>query len=354
MLPRLTHQLALGIPLNDADVAAAAEALTDESVPTDHKASFLTALARKGETPDELSLFAAELRRRAVALPLPDETRRQGILDVVGTGGDRAGTVNISSAAALVAAAAGVPVAKHGNRAVTSKSGSADVLRALGIPTELPPEQASEALRRHGFVFLFAPLYHPAFRAIAPARKLCAEKNQRTIFNLLGPLLNPARPDMQLMGVAAPHWCEPLARALALLGVRRSWVVCGEAGVASDGSPVYLDEVSPLGITTVGRSAPGESLTVESLHASDLPVGRGTLKDLQGGDATANAAQIRRIFRGEERGLQRDAVLLNAAAALVVAGHAPSIHEGWARAAAVVDGGDALRKLEDLATSSSG
>src|SRR6185295_16772736 len=202
--------------------------LADELVLAETKAGFLSALARKGETTEEIAAFARVLRARSIQPPLDAETRAREILDVCGTGGDRLNTFNISTTVALVAAAAGVTVAKHGNRAITSQAGSADVLEALGIRIDLTPVEAARSLRDHQFAFFFAPMYHPAFRHIGPARKLCAGRGQRTIFNFLGPLLNPARPGAQLVGVPQPALCEPMARVLQLLGVRRGMVVCGE------------------------------------------------------------------------------------------------------------------------------
>src|SRR5206468_2616520 len=183
----------------------AVEALISESASTQDKADFLVALAGKGETAEEIAAFAVALRARSIPPPLAPETRAQEILDVCGTGGDRLNTFNISTTVALVAAAAGVTVAKHGNRAVSSQAGSADVLEALGIPIDLPPERAARALREQGFAFFFAPGYHPAFKQVGAARKLCAARGQRTIFNYLGPLLNPARPSAQLIGVPRPQ-----------------------------------------------------------------------------------------------------------------------------------------------------
>ena len=227
MLNLLTRQLAAANHLTDEEVRLAVEQLVDEAVPALTKADFLTHLARKGETTGEIAAFARELRSRALQPVLDGETRAGVILDVVGTGGDRLSTFNISTTVALLAAAAGVRVAKHGNRASTSPIGSADVMEALGIPFDLGPEEAVRSLREHGFAFFFAPKYHPAFRHIIPARKLCAERGQSTIFNFLGPLLNPARPTAALIGVPRPDLCEPLARVLQSLGVRRAMVVCG-------------------------------------------------------------------------------------------------------------------------------
>src|SRR5208283_520898 len=215
---------------------------------------FLTALARKGETTGEIAGFARELRRRAIEPPIDAGTRGRQILDVCGTGGDRLNTFNISTTVAIIAAAAGAPVAKHGNRAVTSQAGSADVLEELGIKIDLTPEEAARSLREHDFAFFFAPNYHPAFKQIAPARRLCGERGQRTIFNFLGPLLNPARPSSQLVGVPRRELCAPIAAVLQSLGVRRGMVVCGS--VVDGSAERYLDELSTLGNNCVEDFAP--------------------------------------------------------------------------------------------------
>lgn len=348
MLRELTQQLGRSESLTDNQVVAAVERLTDESVPATDKADFLTALAGKGETPAEISAFARELRARSVEPPLDAETRAGEILDVCGTGGDKLNTFNISTTTAIVCAAAGVIVAKHGNRAITSKSGSADVLEALGIPVELTPEQAAVSLRVNGFAFLFAPKYHPAFKHIAPARKLCAECGQRTIFNFLGPLLNPARPTAQLMGVPRPELCEPLARVLQSLGLRRGMVVCGEV-MAEAGRPAALDELSTLGETTLAEFYQDRGFSTSRLSPANYPVQPASLADLAGGDATANAEFIRDLLAGRDRGPRRDAVLLNTGAALFVAGRMKSILEGWELAAQLLDDGTAAAKLAALA-----
>ena len=349
MLEELIRQLAASQPLTEAQVAAAVSQLVDEAVPVATKADFLSNLARKGETAEEIAGFARELRARAIQPVLADNLRAQEILDVVGTGGDRLSTFNISTTVALVAAAAGVLVAKHGNRASTSPIGSADVIEALGIPFDLGPEGAVCSLERHGFAFFFAPKYHPSFRHIIPARKLCAERGQSTIFNFLGPLLNPAHPSAMLIGVPRPDLCEPLARVLQSLGVRRAMVVCG-AVRDENGAVRYLDELSPLGPTTVAEFYQEHALTSSTLSPEMFPVQPATLADLRGGGRDVNADIIRRVLRGEERGPKRDAVLLNAAAALFVAGRARSLTEGWELAAGVLDNGQAWRKLEALAT----
>ncbi len=228
MLEQLNRQLADAQHLTEEQVREAVELLIDEKIPAAIKADFLTALARKGETPGEICAFVLALRGRSITPPLDATTRAGETLDVVGTGGDRHGTFNISTTTALVCAAAGVTVAKHGNRAVTSQAGSADVLEALGVRIDLSPAEAARSLREHQFAFFFAPAYHPAFKHIAPARKLCAERGQRTIFNFLGPLLNPVHPSAMLVGVAQPELCEPMARVLQSLVVRRAMVVCGQ------------------------------------------------------------------------------------------------------------------------------
>ena len=344
MLEQLIQQLAVPQPLDDAQAAAAVEELADEKIPATLKAAFLTALAQKGETPGEIAAFARTLRGKSLTPPLDAETRSREILDVVGTGGDRLGTINISTAAALLCAAAGVTVAKHGNRAVTSQAGSADVLEALGVRIDLTPAEAARSLQEHHFAFFFAPNWHPAFKHIAPARKLCAERGQRTIFNLLGPLLNPARPSAMLMGVPRPDLCEPLAQVLQALGVRRAMVVCGKASATG-----YLDELSTLGENTIAEFYQERGFTVSTTRPELFPLQPAVLADLLGGDKMANAGIVRDILSGRERGPKRDAVRLNAAAALFVAGKARSLAEGWDLAGETIDGGRAAAKLAELA-----
>lgn len=344
MLEKFIPQLAAARPLADGQVRLAVEQLTDEKVPAAGKAAFLSALAQKGETPGEIAAFARELRDKSIQTPLDAETRAREILDVVGTGGDRLGTFNISTTTAIVCAAAGVTVAKHGNRAITSQAGSADVLEALGVRIDLTPAEAARSLREHHFAFFFAPNYHPAFKHIAPARKLCAERGQRTIFNFLGPLLNPARPSAMLVGVPRPELCEPLARVLQSLGVRRAMVVCGSVPAAG-----HLDELSTLGPNTVAEFYQERGFATSVLSPEQFPVQSAKLADLIGGDCKTNAEIVRRILRGEERGPKLDAVLLNAAAALFVAGKTESLVEGWDLAAEIIDDGRANAKLAELA-----
>jgi len=348
VLEKLTQQLGAARSLNDEEVRLAVEQLADEKVLVAVKADFLTALAKKGETTGEIAAFARALRDKSISPPLDAEIRAHEILDVVGTGGDRLSTFNISTTVALVAAAGGVLVAKHGNRASTSPIGSADVMEALGIPFDLGPEDAARSLRRHNFAYFFAPKYHPAFRHIIPARKLCAERGQTTIFNFLGPLLNPARPTAMLVGVPRPDLCEPLAQVLQSLGVRRAMVVCGAVRDEA-GSLRHLDELSPLGPTTIAEFYQEHAVACSTLSPELFPLQPVTLADLRGGDREVNAAIIRRILCGEERGPKRDAVLLNAAAALFVAGKTKSLVAGWELAVEIIDSGKAAGKLAELA-----
>jgi len=343
-LEQLTQQLNAAQALAEAQVWQAVERLASEKVAPGVKAGFLAALSKKGESPEEIAAFARALRDKSIPPPIEKDWRdSREILDVVGTGGDRLSTFNISTTVAILCAAAGVAVAKHGNRAVTSSVGSADVVEELGIRVDLSPADAARALRERGFAFFFAPNFHPAFKNIAPARKLCAENGQRTIFNILGPLLNPARPSAMLVGVPRPELCEPMARALQSLGARRAMVVCGLA----DGK--HLDELSTLGENVVAEFYQERGLAIATLSPGNFPLQPAALADLRGGDKIMNAEIIRRILRGDERGPKRDAVLLNAGAALFVAGKTKSVAAGWDLAAATIDGGEARTKLADLA-----
>ncbi|HEY2951567.1 MAG TPA: anthranilate phosphoribosyltransferase [Verrucomicrobiae bacterium] len=350
MLEQLSAQLRQSAPLTDAAVAAAVAQLVDERVPAETKAGFLSALAQKGETTEEIAAFARELRAKSIQPPLDAETRAREILDVCGTGGDRLNTFNISTTVALVASAAGITVAKHGNRAITSQAGSADVLEALGLRIELSPKEAAAWLRDHRFAFFFAPNYHPAFKHIGPARKLCAERGQHTLFNFLGPLLNPARPSAQLVGVPRPQLCETMARVLQSLGLRRGMVVCGQ--VQTPAGRAHLDELSTLGENTVAQFYQDNEFNCSTLRPENFPIQPATLSDLAGGDRAANAEIVRRILRGDERGPKRDAVLLNAGAALFVAGHCRTLLDGWQQAGEVIDSGKAQGKLEELVEAS--
>ena len=348
MLEALTIQLGRAHSLTAAQIHDAVELLTDEQLPAATKAAFLIALAQKGETADEIAAFASAMREKSIH-PVFDETWRQSreILDIVGTGGDRLGTFNVSTTAAFICSGAGVPVAKHGNRAVTSQSGSADVLEALGVRIDLTPEEAARSLQEKNFAFFFAPNFHPAFKNIGPARKLCAERGQRTIFNFLGPLLNPARPSAMLVGVSREALCEPLAHVLKSLGVRRGMVVAGT--VKSQNEEIAaLDELSTLGQNSIAEFYHEHGFTISGLELEHLPLQPAHLGDLLGGDKFENAEITRRILGGADRGPKRDIVLLNAGAALFVAGRTKSLAEGWDLAGEVIDTGKALDKLEEL------
>jgi anthranilate phosphoribosyltransferase len=339
----LTEQLARRENLTAGEIAAAVAQLVDEAITAETKADFLVALAQKGETPAEIAAFAAALREKSIVPPIAPAWREsREILDIVGTGGDHLSTFNISTTVAILCAAAGVAVAKHGNRAVTSSVGSADVIEALGIRLDLTPAAAARSLHEHNFAFFFAPSFHPAFQHIGPARRLCAGRGRRTIFNILGPLLNPARPSALLVGVPLPGLCEPMAHALQSLGARRGMVVCGAAG------DKHLDELSTLGPSHLSEFYQPRGLASSVLLPENFPVQPATLADLRGGDRQVNAEIIRRVLAGAERGPKRDAVLLNASAALLVAGRVKSLIEGWALAAETIDGGAAEKKLAEL------
>lgn len=343
MLSSLTEQLNSRQNLSAEQIAAAIKDLVAEHVTAETKADFLTALARKGESVEEIAGFAQGIRELSLPVPLDPATRAGEILDVCGTGGDRLNTFNISTSVAILAAAAGVTMAKHGNRAITSKSGSADVLEALGIPVDNTPEQAAALLKEHQFAFFLAPRFHPAFKHIGPARKLCAERGQRTIFNFIGPLMNPVRPSAQLIGVPNPALTEPMAQVLRGLGIRRGMVVTGRVENA------MLDELSTMGDNHVAEFYQDQGFHASVWQAEFLPLQKATLKDLEGGDAQINSVIVRQVLSGQERGPKRDAVLLNAAAALLVAGKVKTLIEGWDLAGATIDSGKAAAKLKDLA-----
>lgn len=303
-------------------------------------AALLGAMAARGETAHEIAGFALAMRDVAVTLPLAPAEREE-LVDTCGTGGDGAGTFNISTGAALVAAASGVKVAKHGNRAVTSKCGSADVLEALGIRIDLSPEAAADALRAHNFCFLLASAHHPAMRAVMPVRR---GLGVRTIFNLLGPLLNPAGARRQVMGVYSDEVVRPVAEAMPLLGVRRALVVHGEGG---------LDELSPCGVSrAVLVHDDGSQTRIAEQEVSPESAGlvRSPLGMLAAGQtAEENAAILQAVFAGEQ-GPRRDAVLLNAAAVLLVAERAADLATGVRLAAEAVDSGAVSELLARLAT----
>jgi anthranilate phosphoribosyltransferase len=296
-------------------------------------ASLLTAIAIRGATAEELSGFVQAMRAMSRPLPL-SEPERAALVDTCGTGSDGQGTFNISTAAALVAAAAGVKIAKHGNRGLTSRCGSADVLEALGVPVDLEPEMAVECLRRTGFMFLYAPALHPALKRVQGVRRALGF---RTIFNLAGPLANPAGAQAQLVGVFAPGAVALVAESLARLGVRHAFVVHGRDG---------LDELTLNGVSDVAEVRE-HTVRNFTLEAGQVGLAAAPLSALAGCDAQGNAALIERILQGEP-GPPRDVVLLNAAAALVVAGRALDFPSGVRCAADAIDSGAGLRLLAQL------
>lgn len=292
-------------------------------------AAFLMGLRLKGETVEEIAGCAQVMREKAVRI----QTKHQTLVDTCGTGGDASGTFNISTTAAIIASAAGAVVAKHGNRAVSSKCGSADVLKALGVNIEIPPEKAAQTLDEIGITFLFAPTMHGAMKYAAPVRK---ELGVRTIFNILGPLTNPAGAQRQVLGVFSPTLTETLAGVLKELGSEYALVVHGEGG---------FDELSTLGVTKVSRLRHGEVTTYE-IRAQELGLQPTDLESLRGGDVERNVSILRSILEGN-KGATRDIALLNSGAALLVAGKTDSLQDGIRMAAEAIDSGAAKRKLND-------
>ncbi len=317
----------------DEAAEAMAVVMRGEAAPA-QIAGLLIGLAMKGERPTELVGLARTMRAQAVALSEPVAD----VFDTCGTGGDRSGTFNISTAAALVVAACGVPVAKHGNRSVSSQCGSADVLEALGVKVTASPGVVERCLRDVGIAFFFAPTFHPAMRHAAQARK---DLGVRTAFNLLGPLTNPAGATRQIVGVPRPELTELIARALVLLGSTRAWVVHGADG---------LDELSTTGYTKVSECRNGAVQTFY-VHPADYGLAKSSLDALRGGDATQNAHRIREILDGTN-GPTRNIVLLNAGAALFIAGRTDSVRAGIADAASAIDSGEARAVLSRLAKAS--
>ena len=323
-----------GDALSFDEAQALMTSLLQGGLSVDEMAALLTALHERGETQAELAGFSAAMRAAAVKLPLT-EAERERAVDTCGTGGDGSGTFNISTAVALVAAAAGVMVAKHGNRAITSRSGSADVLHALGVETEHTPETAAESLREFGFAFLLAPRMHPAMKIVAPVRKLLPF---RTVFNLLGPMSNPAGTTRQVLGVYSPEAVDMVAEAMAFSGhMEHVLIVHGDGG---------LDELSLSGESVVAEVR-GDSIRRYTVTPEDAGLQR-SQDALAGGEAIENAAILRGIFAGDE-GPGRDIVLLNAAAVLLVAGVAKDLREGAAIAAETIDSGKVVQFLARIA-----
>jgi anthranilate phosphoribosyltransferase len=313
----------------DEAAAAMSEIMEGRAQPA-QIAGFLVALGMKGERPAEIVGLAKTMRQRATKL----SRTFSPVFDTCGTGGDRAHTFNVSTVAALVVAACGVRVAKHGNRSVSSRCGSADVFEALGVNITATPDVVERCLERAGIAFFFAPTFHPSMRHAGPTRK---ELGIRTAFNLLGPLTNPAGPSRQLVGVPRPELTELVARSLELLGSERAWVVHGADG---------LDEISTTGYTKVSECRNG-AVNTFYVHPSDVALPKATPESLKGGDAATNAAIARRILDGE-KGEPRDIVLFNTAVSLLIAGVVSTIPEGLARAAAALDEGRAAAVLDAL------
>ena len=333
----LISLLQAGSELLPPQVEQAVAALIAAEVPENDKTAFLKALRDKGETAAEIAAFAQSLLQRAVVVEL-DATRLPGpTIDVCGTGGDRQGFFNVSTATMFVAAACGACVVKHGNRSVTSKTGAADVLEELGIRIELDPATLRATLEEHGLAFIFAPAYHPAIKAILPVRKALAAQGIPTVFNILGPLLNPTRPDYQLVGIFSAELLPKYADALGSLGRKRAWAVHGQG----------TDELTLTGSSEV-HVVEGGTARSFTLHPEELGLSVCTPDDLLGGERAENARILTNILDGTERGPKRDVVLLNSAAACVITGIAADLREGLERAREAIDSGAALAKLKAL------
>ena len=326
-LPRLMR----GQDLRRDEAFLLLDSLLDSEATDAQIAAVLVALSVKGETVEELCGMTAAMRERALRI----EAQHSCFIDTAGTGSSRAKTFNVSTAAAFVIAGAGLPVAKHGNRAASSKCGSADVLAALGITVTVSPSVSEKCLNEIGICFMFAPLYHGATARVAAVRR---ELGVQTTFNLLGPLTNPASAPRQLIGVWRREFAEPLARTLAALGTERAWIVHGEDG---------LDEVTIAGKTFVAE-AQGESVRTFEIAPEDFRLERAHLEHLRGGDAEANAQTIRAVLANKRRDAARSLIIANAAAALLVGGKAEDLGEAARLAEESIDSGAALEKLEQL------
>ena len=318
------------------EASQAMEAIMEGRAQPAQIAGLLIGLSMKGERPAEIVGLARTMRARATPL----SRTHAPVFDTCGTGGDRAHTFNVSTVAALALAACGVRVAKHGNRSVSSKCGSADLFEALGVHIAADPATVERCLEEAGIAFFFAPTFHPSMRHAAPTRK---DLGVRTAFNLLGPLTNPAGASRQLIGVPRPELTELVARSLALLGSERAWVVHGADG---------LDEISTTGYTKVSECRDG-AVNTFYVHPADFGLPKASPAQLRGGDAAENAAIARRVLAGE-KGAPRDIVLLNAAASLLIAERVGSIKEGIVQAAAAIDEGRAANVLNILASRSNG
>jgi anthranilate phosphoribosyltransferase len=334
-LKALIGQVATGAQLTREQAAAAFDSMMSGEATPSQMGGLLMALRVRGETVDEITGAVAAMRAKMLGVKAPANA-----IDVVGTGGDASGSYNISTCAAFIVAGAGVPVAKHGNRALSSKSGAADVLTALGIKIDLDPEQISQCIAEAGIGFMFAPSHHPAMKHVGPTR---VELGTRTIFNLLGPLSNPAGVKRQMVGVFSKQWVEPLAHVLKNLGSERAYVVHG-----SDG----LDEITTSGPTTVAELENG-AVRVFEITPEDVGLPRARPEALRGGDAEANAAALKTVLQNKQSPYH-DIAVLNAAAALVVAGAAPDLKKGVALAQKSISSGEAEGRLDRLIAVSNG
>jgi len=328
-LKALIGQAATGAALTREQASIAFDAMMSGEATPSQMGGLLMALRVRGETIDEITGAVSAMRSKMLPVIAPPNA-----IDVVGTGGDASGSYNISTCAAFIVAGAGVPVAKHGNRALSSRSGAADVLNALGVRIDVPPDHISRCISQAGIGFMFAPAHHPAMRHVGPTR---VELGTRTIFNLLGPLSNPAGVKRQMVGVFSRHWVEPLAKVLGRLGSERAIVVHG-----SDG----LDEITTAGPTSVASLENG---TVRAFEISPEEVGlpKADPKRLLGGDAEANAEALLSVLKGEKNPY-RDVAMFNAAAALMVAGRAKDLADGMALARTSIDSGEAEGRLDRL------
>ncbi|MEM7427641.1 MAG: anthranilate phosphoribosyltransferase [Pseudomonadota bacterium] len=328
-LKPLIAKVAAGESLTRDEAREAFDVMMSGEATPSQIGGFLMALRVRGETVEEITGAVSTMRAKMLRVDAPE-----GAIDIVGTGGDASGTYNISTCAAIVAAGCGLQVAKHGNRALSSKSGAADALMALGVNIELSPEKVAECVREAGVGFMFAPAHHAAMRFVGPSR---VELGTRTIFNMLGPLSNPASTTRQVIGVFAREWVEPLAHVMKNLGAEGVWVTHGEGG---------LDEITSTGTTWVTELKGGEISSFE-ITPEDAGVARGDLADLKGADAEHNAAAIRTLLGGE-KSTYRDTVLMTVGAALVVADKAGSLKEGAEIAAGAIDSGKASAALDRL------
>ncbi|MDR3401207.1 MAG: anthranilate phosphoribosyltransferase [Chthoniobacter sp.] len=338
----LISELRASRDLDAGQIEHAVAALTSPDIADATKADFLQALRAKGETAREIAGFVQSLLARAVDPGLDLEKLPGPMIDICGTGGDKLELFNISTTAMFVLAAGGACVVKHGNRAVTSRCGGADVLEELGIKIDLAPADLRRCIEAHGLGFVFAPIYHPAYKAIGPVRKALAAQGISTIFNLLGPLLNPARPPYQLIGIFSPLLLPKYAEALAVLGRACAWAVHGQG----------MDELSLTGPSMVQELADG-LIRERTVDPAELGLATCTIEDLRGGDCAQNAAILTAIVDGTERGPKRDIVLFNAAAGFVITRLAPDLATGLALAREQIDSGRALEKLRALQSFSS-